>query len=206
MAGELALSAGGFSAGLDAATPLAARPEGAPAEYLLLRLRALAANLRPALELAGRLLREADFRDEKRLEDQLLELRNDFKASLVPAGSHYAALRAGSRFSPALRREESWEGVTQLLHVGGLAGRLAERRGELVGSLEAIRRAVFSRDRLVVNLTCGGAGPAGGPGGGAAAAGDAARPGPCRPGPAASGAGRGAPRRPWTPTRGRRRW
>ncbi len=151
VAGQLALSAGGFSAGLDAATPVA-RPGGA-AEYLIFRLRALAANLRPAVDLAGRLLREADFRDAKRLEDMVLELRNDFKASIVPAGSHYAALRAGSRFSAALHRAESWEGITQLLHIGGLAHRLKDGQAALADSLEALRGTLFCRERLVVNLT-----------------------------------------------------
>jgi hypothetical protein len=150
VAGQLSLAAGGFGASLEVATAVGAE---IPAEYLIFRLKALRSNLGRALELAGRLMLEADFEDRNRMKDLILEMRNDFKASIVPAGHHYAGLRAASRFSAGLRREESWQGVTQLLHISGLSSRLDGGLEECISVLDRIRRGVVCRDRLILNLT-----------------------------------------------------
>jgi Zn-dependent M16 (insulinase) family peptidase len=156
VAGRLGLLTGGFGAALSADT--LTLPRSGMAQGLIFRVKMLEENLEAALELVGELLLQADFRDLNRLESLLLEMRNDHKASLVPGGSHYASLRAGSRLSAALALEERWKGVDQYLHLVGLSdGRTARPEtslSELAAALEGLRAGLLGRDRLTVNLTC----------------------------------------------------
>lgn len=153
VATRLALLTGGFSAFLGADSPFDGQRAG-PVQRLIFRVKMLEENLGPALELASRLLLEADFRDLDRLQALALEMRNDLKASLVPGGSHYASLRAGSRLSAALALEERWKGVTQLLAMEEIARGLPANLPELAGRLEELRSVLLSRRRLALNLTC----------------------------------------------------
>jgi Zn-dependent M16 (insulinase) family peptidase len=131
---------------------MAGRPEET-GEHCFFRLKALRSNLRPALDLARKLLTEADFRDTGRLRDIVQELRNDQQASFIPAGHQYAALRAASRLSSAARREETWKGTTQLLALHELCGGLEGRLADLGASLETIRRRVIRTGGLTLNVT-----------------------------------------------------
>lgn len=156
IAGRLGLLTGGFGAALSADTLSA--PRRGLAQGLVFRVKMLEDNLEAALELVGQLLRLADFRDLDRLESLLLEMRNDHKASLVPGGSHYAALRAGRGLSAALRLEERWKGVSQYLGLAELGAQAARARESalagLAETLEALRGQLLGRERLTVNLTC----------------------------------------------------
>jgi Zn-dependent M16 (insulinase) family peptidase len=154
VATRLALLTGGFGATLGADSPYAGNGAG-PVQCLIFRVKMLEENLAPALELAGRLLLEADFRDLDRLQTLVLELRNEMKASLVPGGSHYASLRAESRLSQALALEERWKGVTQLLAMEELGRSLPQKLPELAARLEELRGMLLTRRRLTLNLTCG---------------------------------------------------
>jgi presequence protease len=122
-------------------------------EHAFFRLRALRGSLRPALELAGRLLAGADFRDSARLRDMTVELRNDLQASLIPAGHQYAALRAAGMLSPAGRREETWKGVSQLLALRDLCEGLEAKLPRLADALEDMRGRVIRRQSILVNVT-----------------------------------------------------
>jgi len=152
VAGSLGLLTGGFGAALSADT--LSLPRAGLAQGLVFRVKMLEENLEAALQLVGELLLGADFRDLNRLESLLLEMRNDHKASLVPGGSHYASLRAGSRLSAALALEERWKGVSQYLYLSALSGAPAGALPGLAGSLEELRGQLLGRDRLIVNLTC----------------------------------------------------
>jgi Zn-dependent M16 (insulinase) family peptidase len=153
VATRLAMLTGGFGAALGAHSPFGSDGAG-PVQRLIFRVKMLEDNLAPALELVTRMLLEADFRDLQRLQTLVLELRNELKASLVPGGSHYASLRAESRLSAALALEERWKGVTQLLAMDGVGRSLPGNLAELAASLEGLRQAILTRDRLALNLTC----------------------------------------------------
>jgi Zn-dependent M16 (insulinase) family peptidase len=153
VATRLALLTGGFSASLGADSPYDGERAG-PVQRVIFRVKMLEENLSPALELVARLLLEADFRDLERLQTLVLEMRNDLKASLVPGGSHYVSLRAGSRLSAALALEERWKGVTQLLAMEDAGRGLPANLPELAERLESLRAMLLNRGRLALNLTC----------------------------------------------------
>ncbi len=150
-ASRLSLLTGGFGAGASAGSHAVSRRAG---QRLLFRVKMLEENLEAALEIVFDLLLRADFGDLKRLEKLVLELRNDLKSSLVPAGNHYAALRAASRFSEAAQVEERWSGVTQLARIRDLAASMRRRPEETAEALRRLRSVLVSAERLTINLTC----------------------------------------------------
>jgi hypothetical protein len=148
---ELFRLTGGFTAMLDAGATVG-DPGGASGR-LFLRTRALRPMLPEALALVAGLAASADFREAARLRDLVVELRNDLKAALLPAGTRFAALRAGSRVSAAMALEERWHGISQLEFLQGLSDGLDDRIGSLAGELEELRSAVIARDGVLFNLT-----------------------------------------------------
>ncbi len=155
MARRLSLYTGGFGVSLSADT--AVRPKGSVVGRLIFRVKMLESNIQTAANLVGDLLRKANFRDYDRLQTILLEMRNDLKASLVPAGSHYAALRAAARLSASSVIEERWRGVSQFVWLNALNHNLADGRvsfEQLASALEMLRSSLIDPSLLTVNLTC----------------------------------------------------
>jgi hypothetical protein len=150
---ELFRLTGGFSASLDAGGIVG---HGAGfGQYIFFRMRCLRHNLREASDLVARLLTSADFGDHERLLDIFLELRNDMKSALVPAGHQFAMLRAASMISDSVAREEQWRGVTQLLYLEKLAKDADAQVRRIAELLEKIRRTLLVRPLLLANATAG---------------------------------------------------
>lgn len=161
---QINLLTGGFSAFTE--TSLLARgsfdePEDLSIK-LFFRLRCLDTGIAPAMELIGRLINEADLDDTKRLQDLYLEMRNEYRAAVVPSGSSFAALRAERGLSPSETIEELWRGISQLDFLNGLdegkgdgtISRAAAQR--ISAALKAIRERIIRRGGLSVNLTAQG--------------------------------------------------
>jgi Zn-dependent M16 (insulinase) family peptidase len=152
VARRLSLLTGGLAAVLSAGTPAAFR--GGVRQQLIIRVKLLEQNVESGLELVQRLLLEPAFQDRKRLETIVLEMLNDLKASLVPAGSHYASLRAASRLSAALAVEERWDGIDQVLWLSRLVSGLDGNLDRISASLNDLRAELICNGRLLLNLTC----------------------------------------------------
>jgi len=152
VARRLSLHTGGFGASLSADTRVVS--PGDVEERLIFRVKMLEQNLEAAVALVRDLLLSADFQDLERMRTIVLEMRNDLKASLVPAGSHYAALRAGGRLSAALAIEEQWKGISQYIWLDGVCRELQRDLPELASGLITLRASLLSSSGLAVNLTC----------------------------------------------------
>ena len=124
--------------------------------FIVFRMKALDSNLPEALRLVTDLIVKADFSDSQRLRDILLEFRNDVKAQILPAGSSFAALRAGSRLSPVLAREERWKGIDQVMFLYNIADNVDAELPRLRKKLETMRELILNRNRLTVSLTAEG--------------------------------------------------
>jgi Zn-dependent M16 (insulinase) family peptidase len=148
---ELFRLTGGFSASLDAGG-VVGQASGF-GQYAFFRMRCLRHNLAEATDLVARLLSSADFGDHQRLLDICLELRNDMKSALVPAGHQFAMLRAASMISESVAREEQWRGVTQLLYLEKLAANAEKEMPRIAELLGEIRRTLLVRPRLIANAT-----------------------------------------------------
>jgi Zn-dependent M16 (insulinase) family peptidase len=155
VAGRLSLLTGGFGAALSADS--AVLPGRGVCQRLIFRAKFLEEKLPEALSLVGSLIREADFDDLDRLGKIVVEMRNNIKGSLVPGGSFYASLRAGSRLAASYALEERWKGVTQYFLLTRLAERVRGAEGglaSLASALRALRALLVVQGRITVNLTC----------------------------------------------------
>ncbi|AEF82721.1 insulinase family protein [Leadbettera azotonutricia] len=146
----LAQTVGGFHATLQGGTsaPGAAKAAVFPSgifdiggrDWLVYHLKALDEKFGSSLDLALRLVSEADFTDLKRIRDLAVEMKNDADSSLAPAGHMFASLRSSRGCSRAKLIDEIWGGLDSIL----FAHRLVE-----MGSAEIRDRLVSIRDRLV---------------------------------------------------------
>ncbi|MDR2501472.1 MAG: insulinase family protein [Treponema sp.] len=167
----LARTVGGFSAFLETGSPVEGAALSLPLpggvfdlvgrDWLIYRLKALDEKAEAALDLARRMIGEADFSSQRRIRDLVVEMKNSLDASFAPMGHSYAAGRAGRRFSRAQTVEELWSGIAQIQFVHTLAG---YDTLQICRKLEAIRDRLCSggclanltgdKKALVKNLSC----------------------------------------------------
>jgi len=157
----MARTTGGFNATLhtSSAVPGAARAAALPTgildilgrDWIIFRLKALDEKLGPSLDLAQRLITGADFSDLKRLEDLVLEMKNELDSSLAPSGHLYASGRSGQSFSRPRRAIEMWDGLEQLFFSHELA---AIAPGEIGNKLKSIQNRLAGAG-LLINFTGG---------------------------------------------------
>ena len=148
----LARTLGGFSPILhtgSAVTPPAGSFDLTGRDWIIYRLKCLDEKNAPSLDLALRLISEADFSDERRIGDLVLEMKNDLDSSLAPAGHSYASGRAGRFFSRSRQTDELWGGISQLEFAHRLA---ALDTGEIIAKLRHLQKAITAGG-LLVNLT-----------------------------------------------------
>jgi Zn-dependent M16 (insulinase) family peptidase len=110
-------------------------------DLLVYRLKCLDEKTNSSLDLARRLISEADFSDTRRVKDLVLEMKNELRSSLAPMGHIYASYRAGRFSSVSSRTSEIWNGLEQIM----FAHRLAEMEiEEVIGKLKYLRTAIAS--------------------------------------------------------------
>lgn len=127
-------------------------------DLIFFRVKFLESDYKKALDFIFRMFNESMLSDEKRLKDVLIEMKNDYLAAVIPSGNAFAALRAGSRLSETLRREEQWRGIDQLLFLSKISENTGSNSLKNIGIiLEGIRGKVLTGNMLSVNITASGA-------------------------------------------------
>lgn len=104
------------------------------------------------LVLAADRLLKCDFTDRERLRDLALQGMTRLRASLVPAGSAYAARYAARLLSPSARLAEIFSGVTQVRFFDRLAREFDAEADELVETLQRIHTQVVAGDRITASF------------------------------------------------------
>ena len=82
-------------------------------DWVSFSFRALDEKIGPAIDLAYRIITEADFSDLKRLKDLVLELKNDLSSDIAYSGAHYAVQFSKRLFSRSLLIDSLWDGFDQ---------------------------------------------------------------------------------------------
>jgi Zn-dependent M16 (insulinase) family peptidase len=157
----LARTAGGFHSVLQTGSraPGTSRAEVFPQgvmdirgrDWLIFRLKALDEKIAPSLDLALRLITEADFSDLRRIRDLAVEMKNDADSSLAPSGNFFASSRSGQGFSRSRKVREIWSGLEQIIFVHRIA---SMETVELAHKLEEIRDKLL-KNGVLVNFTGG---------------------------------------------------
>jgi Zn-dependent M16 (insulinase) family peptidase len=117
-------------------------------DWIIYRLKCLDEKTAASLDLALRLISEADFSDLKRIHDLVMEMKNGARSSLAPNGHHYASVRANRYATVSTQTDETWNGLTQLFFVHRLAGM---DTAEIAAKLNYLRDAIVSGG-LIANL------------------------------------------------------
>jgi len=90
-------------------------------DWIIYRMKCLDEKFAQSLDLVLRIITEADFTDQNRIHDLILEMKSQLDSSLAPAGHLYASGRS-SRFNIRSRNvDENWNGLTQIDFVHILA-------------------------------------------------------------------------------------
>ncbi|MFW6289122.1 MAG: insulinase family protein, partial [Spirochaetota bacterium] len=148
VATEIAMKTGGIGSYCEAGVPL---HEVRHADRrIVFRMKALEATFAEAVDLLRKLLLESQFGNIVRLTDLVKEAKSSMSGSVLPAGHHFASIRASQAFSEADRFDERWRGATQLLFVQDVS---QERVRESVEALHRINDAVIRRGNLALNFT-----------------------------------------------------
>lgn len=151
----LTLSTGGFGSFLESAVVHPDREQ--IRDLAFFRVKFLESDYKKALDLINRLFTESRISEEKRLKDVLTEMKNDYVSAVIPSGNAFANLRASSRLSETLRREELWRGIDQLLFLNKLNENLNSDNLKKIGKiLETIRTKVLGSQMLSLNITASG--------------------------------------------------
>ena len=118
-------------------------------DWILFRVKCLDEKITPSLDLALRIISEADFTDQRRINDLVWEMKNEIDSSLAPMGHLYSSGRAGRFNSRSKIVEEKWGGISQIEFVHQLA---KMKTGEIIKKLQYIQEKINTAG-LITNIT-----------------------------------------------------
>lgn len=151
LARRLAMRTGGLGCSLEA-SPIHENIGGGISLRLFIHLKALTSQWSEALGITSELLRSADFENEKRVDDLLMELRNDYRSAIIPSGNAFASLRASAKHSISSSWEDLWYGVGQLGFLQSFADK--KDRGRMASqAMRRIRDEIIQRANLAIAVT-----------------------------------------------------
>ncbi len=122
-------------------------------QRLIVSVSALYRNIPNALGIVHDILTAGDLSEAARMKELILEKKNGLHSAVVPSGHIFAQMAASESLSVSARRLEQWYGRRQLHFIVEKADRLDKLRQEIIDKLTGLRETVFSRSRLVLNMT-----------------------------------------------------
>lgn len=118
------------------------------------RVKTLAEGLFDAMGLTKELLLTSKLTDEKRLYEILGELKSRLALAFSSYGHIVASTRATSYFSRASYYQDALGGIAGYRVIADYEEHFAEKKAELIEKLQEMVRRIFTKDRLMVSVTC----------------------------------------------------
>jgi Zn-dependent M16 (insulinase) family peptidase len=150
IAKRIALKMGGF--GYDLATGFSADARTSW-QKMIFSFSALYRNLPEAINIISDIIFAGDLSQEARMRDLISERKNNLQAAIVPSGHLFAKMAAGAALTLPAYRDEQWHGRTQLKFVQNTANDFSSAKQDLREKLETLRKILFNKENLVINLT-----------------------------------------------------
>ena len=147
---RIALAMGGF--GYDLVTGFSANA-GQSLQKMIFSFKALYRNLPDAINILSDVICDGDLSAEARMRDLISERKNNLQSAIVPSGHIFAKMAAGAALTLPAYRDEQWHGRTQLKFVQNTANNFDSSKQEFRAKLESLRKILFNRNNLVINLT-----------------------------------------------------
>jgi presequence protease len=158
MAKRITLKTGGLS--FSTSCGIAADGSGGW-QKMIVSVKSLYRNLGDTVGIMTDVLTKADFSNEARMKDLLVEKKNRLHAAVVPSGHLFAKMVAGAGISTPAYRDEQWHGRTQLRFLTAMASSLGEEKENILEKIGSLYRTVIGRKRLIINMTADPEGMAG---------------------------------------------
>jgi len=150
MAKRIALKMGGL--GYDLTTAFSADAD-TNWQKMIFSFNALYRNLPDAINILSDIIFAADLTADARIRDLISERKNNLQSSIVPSGHIFAKMAAGAALTLPAYRNEQWHGRTQLKFVENTANNFIQGKQDLREKLEFLRKIIFNKENLVINLT-----------------------------------------------------
>ena len=125
-----------------------------PKAYFFMRAKSVMEKYEDVLEFIADILTKGHIEDRKRIKDLLIEYRNELRTSVVSAGHSFALLRAASKISGVLKREEQWRGIEQFLYINELAASVDSKMDGIISVFKSLKDTLLTKAVLSMNLTC----------------------------------------------------
>ena len=154
MGQQIGIRTGGISSSEFSTVPLQDRNR--IISYLNFNGTGLVEKVDDLFDLYEELLGERNFDNHKRLTEIVRSSKASMEASIVPNGNHYVMSRLQSYHSRLGRYDEMLEGITYFRFLEDLLKRVESNPKEVADSFREVAEYVFTRDNLLINITCTG--------------------------------------------------
>jgi Zn-dependent M16 (insulinase) family peptidase len=154
MGQQIGIRTGGISSSDFSTVPLQDRSR--IISYLNFNGTALMEKVDDLFDLFEELFGQSNFDNHKRLTEIIRSAKSNMEASIVPNGNHYVLSRLQSYHSRLGRYDELLEGITYFRFLEDLLKRVENNPQEVADSFREAAKYVFTRDNLLVNITCPG--------------------------------------------------
>lgn len=151
LANEINLYTGGVSSSIGV-YPSVKKPDSYQAKYEV-RTKVLYENTDKAMDIIKDILGTTDITDEKRLYEILAQAKSRLQMSLSSAGHSVSAIRAMSYFSKTAYYNDMTGGIALYRVIADYEEHFDEKKGMLIERLDALRKKIFCKERLMVSLT-----------------------------------------------------
>ncbi len=130
------------------------KADGSWMPYACVSLKVLYEKMPAAAALLKEMMLTPVFRDEKRMKEILDELINSRRQYMIMAGHAASRLRATSYFDESSVFTELTGGLSFFRFIQDLNDHFDEKKEEIFSQLEEVSRTVFTREGMLINLTC----------------------------------------------------
>ena len=154
MGQQIGIRTGGISSSDFSTVPLEDRNR--IISYLNFNGTALVEKVDDLFDLYEELFGESNFDNHKRLAEIIRSAKANMEAAIVPNGNHYVMSRLQSYHSRLGRYDELLEGISYFRFLEDLLHRVESNPQEVADSFRDVAKYVFTRDNLLVNVTCAG--------------------------------------------------
>jgi len=122
-------------------------------QKMILSVKSLHRNTSEAIAIVRDLLTEGEFSETARMKELIFEKKNGLHSAVIPSGHLFAQMAAATSISLSARRSEQWYGRSQLRTITEMANLYEDVRGDVVEKLVRLRKAIFAKNRLLLNMT-----------------------------------------------------
>lgn len=127
-------------------------------QKMIFSFKSLYQNIPKAVDIFNDILTEGDLEHKSRMQDLIAERKNSLQSAIIPSAHVFAKRAAGAAVTLPGWRDEQWHGRTQFKFVQQIAQNFNKSYEELIDILTKLKKLIFTKDNLFINLTADEAG------------------------------------------------